>query len=183
MPDIRYVCLSDMHLGAENSLLTNLKSASSETEPLQPSPVLEQLVACLRGLTATNEGTELPTLILNGDILELALATDNEAAMAFERFIELIWPKGSPLFRKIVYIPGNHDDHLWEVARETQYTTYLAGLVPGSSLPPPWHATKMFDPDPVPSTLLTQVMRRFGHLKNEGIDTVYPNLGLLDSTG
>lgn len=37
MPDIRYVCISDMHLGEEDSLLTNLKVASTETDPREPS--------------------------------------------------------------------------------------------------------------------------------------------------
>jgi len=31
-----------------------------------------------------------PTLILNGDILGLAFSMENQAAMAFERFIEQI---------------------------------------------------------------------------------------------
>jgi hypothetical protein len=73
MPDIRYVCLSDTHFGEEDSLLTNLKTASTDTEPSQPSPVMEQLVACLRYLISKNAEKRKPTLILNGDILELAL--------------------------------------------------------------------------------------------------------------
>ena len=32
MAAIRYVCLSDMHLGEEDSLLTNLLPASTETD-------------------------------------------------------------------------------------------------------------------------------------------------------
>ena len=74
MPDIRYVCLSDMHFGEEDSLLTNLKTASFDPDPFQASPVLQQLVACLRDLIGKNEGGPKPTLILNGDILELATA-------------------------------------------------------------------------------------------------------------
>ena len=52
---IRYVSLSDMHLGAKNSVLTNLKVASSDTDPLTPSPVLEQLVECLKALVGTGQ--------------------------------------------------------------------------------------------------------------------------------
>ena len=91
MPDIRYVCLSDTHFGAATSLLTNLKVASDEIDGLKPSPVLEKLVECLRYLIDQNEDkTKKPTLVLNGDILELALADDHDAAMTFERFIDLI---------------------------------------------------------------------------------------------
>ena len=36
MPDIRYVCLSDLHFGAENSILSCLKDAMSPS--IRPSP-------------------------------------------------------------------------------------------------------------------------------------------------
>ncbi|HEX8847573.1 MAG TPA: metallophosphoesterase [Pyrinomonadaceae bacterium] len=184
MPDIRYVCLSDMHLGAQNSLLTNLTDDSRDTDPTAASPVLIHLVACLRELIAQNENGEKPTLILNGDVLELALTTENEAAMVFERFIELIWPeKGERLFKEILYIPGNHDHHLWETARETQYINYLSKKKePGSLLDIPWHATSMFLPDPNPyavsSIFLTGIIQRYPHLQQDQINTVYPNLAL-----
>src|SRR6267378_3319898 len=108
MTRIKYVCLSDMHLGAENSLLTKLTADCADTESTKPSPVLVQLVECLKSLIAHNEGDK-PSLILNGDILELALTTDNLAAMAFERFIELVFPvnKDDRLFKDIIYLPGN----------------------------------------------------------------------------
>src|SRR5215470_8844373 len=93
MPDIRYVCLSDTHFGADNSLLTNIRPNSITVDPLRPSPVLESFVACLTEIISKNESNVPPTLVLNGDILELALTTDNNAAMAFERFMELIVPK------------------------------------------------------------------------------------------
>src|SRR5262245_50193757 len=73
MAKIKYVCLSDMHLGAENSLLTKLTTDCADTEPIKPSPALVQLVECLKSLISQNDNGEKPTLILNGDILELAL--------------------------------------------------------------------------------------------------------------
>lgn len=185
MADIKYVCLSDMHLGAENSLLSNLTNDSKDTDPRVASPVLVQLVECLKNLILQNESTEKPTLILNGDILELALTTDNEAAMVFERFIELILPaQGERLFKKIVFIPGNHDHHLWEAAREAQYVNFISDKdtkqSPGSLLEIPWHTTRMFNPVPrVPATFLEGIVRRYPHLSTEKIDTVYPNFGLI----
>src|SRR4030095_14837575 len=92
MPDIRYVCLSDLHLGEEDSLLTHLNPATAEPDPLRASLALQHLVACLRDLIARNDHGVKPTFILNGDILELALATDDQAAMGFQRFIELVVP-------------------------------------------------------------------------------------------
>ncbi len=185
MPDIRYVCVSDMHLGEEDSLLTNLKTASTDTDPTQPSPVMEQLLECLKYLISQNDGEKKPTLILNGDILELALATTNQAAMVFERFMELIMPPDGGLFQKIIYVPGNHDHHIWETARETQYVNYITRkLDPGKDLPIPWHTTKIFvenDRNPVPSYFLTRLVesKRFPHLTSFPINVAYPNFGLV----
>ena len=125
MADVRYVCLSDMHLGEEDSILTNLKTASTDVDPFEPSPVMKQLVECLRALIP-DEQKKKPTLILNGDILEMALTTTNVAAMVFERFLELVMPPGRELFENIFYIPGNHDHHIWELARETQYVKHIS---------------------------------------------------------
>lgn len=188
MPDIYYVCLSDMHLGEEDSLLTNLKENSSETDFTKPSPVMKQLVECLKYLISKNKYQKKPTLILNGDILELALTTTNKAAMTFERFLELIMPpEGEGFFEKIIYIPGNHDHHLWEIGRETQYVDYITRkLPPGNNLPVPWHTTKMFvknDLTLTPCYFLTKLAKRFPHLTDVAISMVYPNFGLITDDG
>ena len=181
--DIRYVCLSDMHLGEEDSLLTNVPSEGTGADPLNASPVLQELVYCLRDLIFRNEEkTRKPTLILLGDILDLALANDNVAAMVFWRFLDFAMEPGYELFRNFVYIPGNHDHHLWESARETQYVlNYLTGTDPKEFLTVPWHTTNIFmedDPKPVPSFFLNGLVQRYDHLKKFNIHTVYPNFGL-----
>jgi UDP-2,3-diacylglucosamine pyrophosphatase LpxH len=185
MPDIRYVCLSDMHLGADNSVLTAIKPNSIETDTSQPSAVLHQLVVCLRELIAQNESTQKPTLVLNGDILEMALSDTNRAAMVFERFIELIFPQeGEALFNKnILYIPGNHDHHIWESARETQYVSFIARIRPGAELPAPWHTTKMLAPDLVREYFLTNLLQRYSHLQDATVNVVYPNYALVNNDG
>jgi predicted alpha/beta-hydrolase family hydrolase len=90
--------------------------------PHYPSTVLKELAKCIRELVRHNSGVVKPTLILNGDLLELALTEDNVALMAFERFIELMLPSDCDhLFdREIIFNPANHDHHLWKTARETQ---------------------------------------------------------------
>src|ERR1700730_3377292 len=92
MPHIKYVCLSDTHFGADNSVLTNLSAVDGETDASRPSALLVHLCDCLRFLIHRDRPSPLPTLVLNGDILELALTLDNIAVMAFERFIELVMP-------------------------------------------------------------------------------------------
>jgi UDP-2,3-diacylglucosamine pyrophosphatase LpxH len=179
MSDINYICLSDMHFGEEDSILTNLKTASTDTDPMKPSEVLKRLVKCLKSLIDENKNKKKkPTLVLNGDILELALCTTNKAAMAFERFIELSMSPGEELFdKRIIYIPGNHDHHLWEIARETQYVNYTFEGRSKKKLDVPWHVTNMFT-DPVQSYFLTKLLKR--HLHDMVVEIAYPNFGILD---
>ena len=100
MPDIRFVCLSDVHFGAENSILSCLVKDDLVVDTTTASPVLDRLVAALSTLIEANEDkTRKPTLILNGDILELALASDNVALAVFELFLDRIFPAdGEALF-------------------------------------------------------------------------------------
>ncbi|MBZ5537285.1 MAG: metallophosphoesterase [Acidobacteriia bacterium] len=183
MPDIRYVCLSDMHFGADNSLMTCMKAGSAGGDPTQASPVVISLVGCLRELISKNESPKKPKLILNGDILELALTTDNRAAMAFERFLELIMlPGQEPLFDStIFYLPGNHDHHLWETAREAQYSHYISGIKKGVYLDNPWHATSSFIEEraPLPAVFLNTLAKRVRGTDDVTFATAYPNFGLL----
>ena len=76
MSEIRYVCLSDVHFAAENSLLTHLEPGAGEIDVARPSPVLVGLVQCLDHLIGGWSG-QRPTLVLHGDIFELALAEAN----------------------------------------------------------------------------------------------------------
>lgn len=187
MPDIRYVCLSDMHLGEEDSLLTALNGNSSEIDTTAPSLVMTKLVECLKELISTNSGAEKPTLILNGDILEMALADVNDATMVFERFIELIMPEAEEkrLFKEIIYIPGNHDHHLWEVARETMYVNYIINATkPKDKLNEPWHVSRLLkkEGEDLPVTyFLTKLIQRYPGLEKSQIATAYPNYGLLNA--
>jgi hypothetical protein len=183
MPDIRYVCISDMHLGADNSVLTHIPSGSRKVDPMTTGAALNQLVACLKDLLSHNESQQKPILVLNGDILEMALADINVAAMMFERFIELAFPKdGDFLFQKnILFLPGNHDHHLWEQGRETQYTDFLAHIPPGSPLAKPWHTTKIMPANFTQIRFLTTLIQRYPGLQDAVVDVLYPNYALINS--
>lgn len=182
MPDIRYVCMSDTHFGADNSVLTRIDGA--KVDPLRPNQVLRLLVECLRQLIAGNEQDARPTLVIHGDIFEFALSTDDLSAAVFQRFMELAMPpnKSERLFADaIVYIPGNHDHHLWETAREVQYANFIKD--PGQPIEAPWHTTKMLWPDPVPSLFANAVLNRCDGLGDVRVYTAYPNLGLFGDHG
>jgi hypothetical protein len=189
VPDIRYVCLSDLHFGAENSILSCLVKDDVIVDTTTASSVLDGLVAALDTLIGANEDkTRKPTLILNGDVLELALASDNVALMVFDLFLDRIFPSdGEPLFdHTILYQVGNHDHHLWEAARELQYANLLKELDPDAPLPIPWHTTKLYyyeDTRPVQSELLEQVARRRPHRDGINVRVSYPNMGIHSEDG
>lgn len=181
MAHIAYVSLSDTHFGADNSVLTHLGEADQQVDPSRPSPVLTHLCNCLKSLIKRDGAKPPPRLILNGDILELALSPDNIAAMAFQRFIELTMPPdpAQRLFDPtIIYIPGNHDHHLWETARETQYAEYLKTLKPEELIPEAWHTTKITQDGTVPSYFLNTILGRMPGLADVSIQTAYPNFAI-----
>src|SRR6266567_7585951 len=168
MADIRYVIVSDLHFGAGNSMLTSLTehpATSTDTgfatDPQRPSPVLSGLVSGLRQLTRGQD--KPPTLILAGDILDLALSPDEVAAMVFRLFAHLAFTDGPPAFDRLIhYVPGNHDHHMWEITREDQYVSYACAQPAGLDLVAPWHTTKLLpgaEKPPASSALLTGLIR------------------------
>ena len=183
MRPIRYVCLSDLHLGEEDSLLTALKPGTGQVDPNAPSPVLTKLAECLR--TVLNGANSKPTLVLNGDVLELDLCSVETAASVFQQFLATVLPEGGELFREVVYIPGNHDHHIWDTTRERQYLAFIERNGPSQPIAAPWSTTKVFmdmsGRDRLSSRFLTTVARRIPHLKAAGFEVLcgYPNFGAL----
>jgi len=186
VPDVRYVILSDLHFGAENSVLTNVVPGQHSADPTKTGPGLEALVRCLRHLVEHNEAGEKPTLVLGGDMLEFALALDNVAAMVFERFVELALAGPDRLFAPTIYfVPGNHDHHLWEGAREQHYAEYVASVPLDQPLRSPRHTTPMLgarDEQPTRAPMLTALVNRSGD-DDLQVQCVYPNLAFLSADG
>jgi hypothetical protein len=183
MSDIRWVSLSDLHLGERNSLLSSVHPGTLKVDPLTASPTMEALVACLRALVGNQEPK--PGLVLHGDILEFATGPATRALMVFERFVELTLVGPDALFEEVVYVPGNHDHHIWVSARETQYVEGLKNRPTGTEFPDDRHATRAFagvEP-PVQGYVLTELIRRFPSLKTAAITTAYPNFGIVRPDG
>jgi hypothetical protein len=193
MTDIRYVIVSDLHFGAENSMLTSLTerpATSTDTgfsaDPQRPDSVLAGLVSGLRELTRDQDRP--PTLILAGDILDLALSPDETAAMVFRLFAHLAFADGAPVFDPVIhYVPGNHDHHEWEMSRESQYVSYACAQQPQATLVSPWHTTKLAPGDERPtatSALLTGLIRsQAGSAAGVEVRVSYPNLALRTPEG
>jgi hypothetical protein len=187
MPNIRWVCLSDLHLGEEDSLLTHVDEHGA-LQPEAQSPVLQRLAACLHELVAANEAAApRPELILNGDLLELALAGEETAASVFVQCLAALVPEPNSLFGEIICVPGNHDHHLWETAREAQYLNYVRRQGAQAPLEAPWHTTKVFmdmqGADRLSSEFLNTMARRLPQLERAEILIAYPNYGIRSPDG
>ena len=193
MADVRYVIVSDLHFGAENSVLTSLTEGPGSSTatgfaiaPRRPSPVLSGLVSGLRELTRGQHRP--PTLVLAGDILDLALSPDEASAMVFRLFAQLAYEDGTPVFDPVVhYVPGNHDHHEWEIARESQYVRYATAQPAAAPLVAPWHTTKLMPGDerPVASSALLTGLTRVQAGGDQAIEVrmSYPNLALRSADG
>ncbi len=184
MTSIRYVCLSDLHLGEEDSLLTDPEDCS------RSSPVLRCLAECLAELLQHNPpGAPKPSLVLAGDVLELALCPVDQALAAFEPFLRSVMPPASELFGEIIYMAGNHDHHMWQAAREAQYLNYLGRLPPTGPFEAPWDTTKvMMDlggEDRLVSGAATMIAQRLPNLRDRRFEilTAYPNFGVTNDSG
>ena len=186
--NLRYVVVSDLHLGAANSILTCLTEDNRKTCPNTASDLLVQFAACLREVARLSNDGQPPTLVLNGDILELALAGTNEAAMTFRKFIEALSVPGAgkdwPFGKKVYYLPGNHDHHLWNIAREKQYREfYMAKTEANQFLEPEFQTTNMFNDsrlNPIPCDFLNLAVKPLPCAAGIEFLTVYPNFGLLN---
>ncbi len=178
--DIRYVVLSDLHLGQDQSLLTHLKNGTA-IDVSAPSPTLFYLMACLKTLIEKNEGGEPPALVLLGDAMELALSDLHVSAGVFEQFASLLVQDGRPLFKEIFYVPGNYDHHLWMRAKEIGYAQVL-GLTPkGSPFPKEPYATPLRAGIAGQQTLLGILLARVLGEAAPPISFYYPDLLLLST--
>ncbi len=164
---VRWVILSDLHLGADQSVLTEIDGST-------PSATARALADCLRTLA----GPDRPTLVLAGDAIELALTEMHTSFRAFEGFLELIHGGDPFMDDRIVYTPGNHDHHLWQFSRQQGYMRAIADTPPDEPLPEIWF-TSGLDPDAdLPLSPLVALMRRNPRWDGVFIDAVYPNLAL-----
>ncbi|RCW69254.1 metallophosphoesterase [Pseudorhodoferax soli] len=187
MPALRYLCLSDLHLGAAYSCLVGT-DARGQPDPTRCSDTLAAFGAAMRQLLQrlVPPGAERPTLVLLGDVLDMGLSPMGAVAQSFAQFAReaLVDAGGEPLFApRVLCVPGNHDHHLWRAAQDQQFQAALdTGRIPRDLL----QHTALYDqPDaPLPpSPLLTRLLRSVPGLAGMRCDIAYPNLALLDTGG
>jgi len=186
MTSIRWVCISDLHLGALNSLLTNVTPGGERVDSSAPSHVLTALCECLRSLR--QPGQDPPELIVLGDLFELALTAPEDAASTFSQFITALRP-GVPdaaIAPALRFVPGNHDHHLWSRASNDRYLQLLqidASAIPG---PRSRHSTNLLpknDRVAVRDRFIEILAARGNPATAITVEQSYPNLGLVSDSG
>ena len=173
---IAQIVLSDLHLGARDSLLTHVNAASEIIDG--PSRVLS---AFAEGLRATLRGDEKPQLVLLGDALDLGLSPFGDVSNSFLQLLDAFFPEGGrELFsRDIVYVAGNHDHHLWRMAQDHGFITALqAGEIPRDLE----HVTKIIGHPVHTCRLMESLIAHRPHLAGASVRIAYPNWGLADKT-
>lgn len=115
---MKYAITSDLHLGqnGEYGFYSTLGKVEHSNKDW-----------FIKSLNTFSNGDKL-TLILNGDVLDLSLATFNEA---LNDFVELL--SGIKNLYRIVYVVGNHDHHMWMIHSEHKKVVgpLLSGYPPG----------------------------------------------------
>ena len=187
MAAIRWLCVSDLHLGALNSVLTAIAPDGEHVDRSSPSPVLVALCDALRSLRS-GTGTGPPELIVLGDMFELALSSTEEAAATFAHLVVALGPgtADAAIAPAIRFVPGNHDHHLWSRARGACYLEHISGLPRSQALPVEAHATRLLpdnDPYPVRDTLIELLAARADTRAVITVEQSYPNFAIADSAG
>jgi len=116
------IALSDTHLGRD---IGYLYSKDPDDHKFQKNRA--SLLDLLNRLGSQDE------LILNGDFLELSLAGLDEIYRDVKAFFTLLSDTGP--YKRIVYIPGNHDHHFWRALAEQ---VHVNGKI-GQGIDPPGH--------------------------------------------
>ena len=170
---IRAAVVSDLHLGEEQSMLT-FTSLDGQGRPVAaPGEVAWQAMRReLQRLVDENGGRKIPTLILNGDIVELSLARHRLAFRNAKEFFQRL--DDAELFDSVVYLPGNHDHFVWRQIVEIERMKHVREAFDDQA-PPPEVPLVTPDDAPLTETFLDGVVpcEKLG-----GVRVAYPNYRL-----
>jgi len=83
-----------------------------------------EMVHSIRETLKRNEQEHIPYLILLGDIFDLAVHNESDAFNLAHEFFNAPLFNGRSLisfFDRVIYLPGNHDHHVWRMLQEEYY--------------------------------------------------------------
>ena len=167
---IEHCCVSDLHLGALNSLFG---APSRHRSPEAPSRVSQCWAHALLHFVEPQQAAERPRLVLLGDTMDLQFSPRAAAACEAVRVLGDL-ASTNVLHDEILATAGNHDHALWTDARTAIQSRLSFSFDDDLFADRP--ATKAFEPDPMArSRVLDEVGRRSGFTS---VDLRYPNIGL-----
>lgn len=177
MANIKYVCLSDLHLGAHTALFTDTPSIDKANGAVSAGPLQKAFSEAMVATMAAyypGEATPSPAgLVLLGDIFDFSLGTPRASIDTFTALLTSLKTAGAQTwFKQFAFVPGNHDHELWTATR-------LQNMVGTSrDLNKYQHTTSAFGvPSAQPvAALINQVLLDNGFFS--GATTFYPNMGL-----
>ncbi|WP_050525191.1 GMC oxidoreductase [Pseudorhodobacter ferrugineus] len=182
MGKIRFVVVSDMHAGAELSLATAVDETGARTDPTIPSITAAAFGRAVQSVlmqqnTALAAMDDPATIILLGDIMDLAFSDRNAAAQSYVGWLKGLVGAQAGLFAPdMIFLPGNHDHSLWTSARMAAETASVAaGGAPQMAL-----YTRSETGNALPSGFVTALNQRAGIYGDVRIH--YPNFALHDPT-
>ncbi len=119
------VAISDLHLGEDasvaNPLLKQAVPYFLRNRPFFDNPPVNttpgEINALLRNIARESGG--ISDLVLLGDIIDLSQASYSDCALQAREFFRQILDGILP--RALVWVPGNHDHHLWVQVFEDHY--------------------------------------------------------------
>lgn len=119
------VALSDLHLGEDSSAANPLLSLAvpsflrDHPEFKKPpfNTIPGRLNTMLRDVARRYGG--ISDLVLLGDIIDLSLATYRDCALQAREFLRQLLEGLLP--GALVWVPGNHDHHIWVQVQEIEY--------------------------------------------------------------
>lgn len=176
--NLSYICLSDLHLGAPTSLLTDTPAVAGE--PARSAAPLRDAFADAFAKTLAALGPQAPSgaapgLLLLGDIFDMSLGTPRSSIETFDKLLKSLAANGArEQLGPCAFLPGNHDHELWTVSRLTRMVGDEVGDASYA------HTTPAFArPESQPrAALIDKVLRDNGFA---GASTFYPNMGLMSA--
>lgn len=184
LAQIRFLGVSDLHSGAAASLATGLREDGRTTAPATTSPVALAFGAAVRALlTRHNQqyfgqdkaAESAPTVILLGDVLDLAFSSRADAAETYLSWLRGFTGGQTDFFAPdMIMLPGNHDHSLWTGARLAAEAEALASGGDAALM----LATPAATGDGLPGPMMTALNRRAGF--GGTVTMRYPNFALVD---
>jgi len=171
-----YICISDLHLGAKYSIFSNRDKKTGFYKAAENSDCLVKLVECLQSyLPKVFENEQPPTLIILGDIIDFSFGSMDDIITAFTQFISLLFPENNEpalVDTNIIYIPGNHDHHIWQSTKDHLAVENFLNTNDDHS----YQTTNLYRESNLPSELLNALAQTVN--KRIKINLRYPNMGL-----